>query len=445
MINTAPLSLPPVVGEDVPVAAPAPSQEHAKSNANKNGETSDDQEAAADKLHEEALQRLSANDPAGAALLLEKHLELQLATCQDTVKNGENKGSTDDVGNKNDRRKNTAQSAFILGMLHLQHVKNYSSAVKHLRIALQIREKPEVCGEYHPSTLVTVGALAEALEANNALEEAESCYKRAVSGALKVLGEAHENTGFAYMKLGWVQYKQALASHARMKDSEDVADPAQQLRRLAALEDTFLAALNSFESCYSKTNFSNITNVEEHGGDHNGHKHDRAYGSCVVSEENQLTLLKCMNQCCAVSLSSLARPGFRPGLNDPVPFSRLQKKLQMLFEDENLFPPGEQTNENEQEGIQDCEQKEVIEAEDPTQAGGPLVQQERKKLQSQICHRIEELRKSMQKKEDQARLQAARLQNVGLMKKMNPVTQQTMGSGGGGGGGDNKMNSLGGS
>ncbi len=262
-----------------------------------------------------------------------------------------------------------------------------------------------------------------------------------------MLGEAHENTGFAYMKLGWVQYKQALATSkalAGCTDSCDVGnhDPAQQLRRLAALEDSFLAALNSFETCYSKTNFS-ITN-----GD-GGVGHDRGHG---VSEENQLTLLKCMNQCCAVSLSTSLAPGFScadPNNHEPIPFSRLQKKLQSLFEDENLFPPGrEQTNENEQEGVRvkDWKQKEVIDDDaDPTPAGGPLVQQERKKLQSQICHRIEELRKSMQKKEDQARLQAARLQSVGLLKKMNPVTQQTMGSGGGGGGGDNKMNSIGGS
>ncbi len=165
MINTAPLSLPPAAGE-APVSGPARSTpDGATVKSNKSGETSSDQEAAADKLHEEALQRLSGNDPTGAAALLEKHLELQLASCRENAVNyvGQmNKSDPEDIGDV-DRRKSTAQSAFILGMLHLQHVKNYSSAVKHLKIALQIREKPEVCGEYHPSTLVTVGALAEVL------------------------------------------------------------------------------------------------------------------------------------------------------------------------------------------------------------------------------------------------------------------------------------------
>ncbi|CAD7948825.1 unnamed protein product [Amoebophrya sp. A25] len=205
-----------------------------------------------DAKHEKALSRLQAGDTVGALAQLEEVLREKLAA------KDQGKDEAAQLGEKlaaKDQGKEAAQSAFILGMLYLQQAKreqiqaamasnaitaeektrnrkenpepeekNMDScchqnkdcssetfnnggsettsekAVSRLKLALSLRE--EYCGAQHPATLVSVGACASALEGAGRTEEALEFHRRAVAGALQVLGDSHENTAYAYMQFG---------------------------------------------------------------------------------------------------------------------------------------------------------------------------------------------------------------------------------------------------
>mmetsp|Transcript_2638 Transcript_2638/g.6129 ORF Transcript_2638/g.6129 Transcript_2638/m.6129 type:complete len:362 (-) Transcript_2638:187-1272(-) len=204
-----------------------------------------------DDHHAAALAKLQSGDIPSALQLLEKDLARKVQAIveqkigDEEIELGEGAA---EGGKTNAAAIEAAQSAFILGMLYLQSTpmlpgssstsyvpneqqartireavarSNAEKAAGHLRVSLKMRQKH--CGQQHASTLVTQGALAEALERGGKVQEALAYYLESARAAQKLLGPTHENAGYALLKAA------KCASRAMLHDSDSKCQQGQDI------------------------------------------------------------------------------------------------------------------------------------------------------------------------------------------------------------------------